>query len=237
GVQEQFYWLMLPFMKFKFKYLPFFLVMVTIVSVLVNIGNAYGIFGFSEPVQAFVHTLRFHYMSIGALLGYYLYFKRDQLLGLWIFSKKWLQLVLFTLLVMWYGFNTDSVFIKNTITLPLSLLYGWIIINVGSNPKNVIKIDNKIFDWIGQRTFGVYMMHMFVVYAVSFFFSKTQLFFGYFYLYIFVFYLMVFSITIALAHLSFKYFENPVMDWQKNLKYKFKTRREIKLATQEVRAS
>ena len=213
GVQEQFYWLLLPFMKYKFKHLPAFLITVIIVSVAVNIGNAYGIFGFGEQMSAFVHTLRLHFMAIGALLGYYLYYKREKLLGLWIFSKKWLQVGIFMLLVLWYGFKTDSLFIRNTITLPLSLLYGWIIINVGANPRNVIKLDNKVFDWIGQRTYGVYMMHMFVVYGVSFFFTKTQLFFDHFYLYIGAFYLMVFGITIGMAHLSFTYFEQPIIKW------------------------
>ena len=211
GVQEQFYWILLPFMKFKMKYFPAFLITVIVLSVFVSIGNAYGIFGLSKEWSAFVNTLRFHYMAIGALLGYLLFYRRDQLLGLWIFSKKWLQLIIFAFLVAWYGFKTDSVFIKNTITLPLSLLYGWIIINVGTNPKNIIKLDNKVFDWIGQRTFGIYLMHMFVVYIVSFFYLKTGLFANHFLLYIFSFYVMVFAITIGLAQLSFKYFEQPIM--------------------------
>ena len=198
-------------MKFKMKYFPAFLITVIVLSVFVSIGNAYGIFGLSKEWSAFVNTLRFHYMAIGALLGYLLFYRRDQLLGLWIFSKKWLQLIIFAFLVAWYGFKTDSVFIKNTITLPLSLLYGWIIINVGTNPKNIIKLDNKVFDWIGQRTFGIYLMHMFVVYIVSFFYLKTGLFANHFLLYIFSFYVMVFAITIGLAQLSFKYFEQPIM--------------------------
>jgi peptidoglycan/LPS O-acetylase OafA/YrhL len=217
GVQEQFYWLLLPFMKWRFKQLPAFLITVIVLSVFFSIGNAYDLFGFSEPVKAFVHTLRFHYMAIGALLGYYLFQDRDKLLGLWIFSKPWLQAVLFLTLAGWYAFETDSLFVKNTVTLPLSLLYGWLIINVGANPKNIIKIDNKLFDWIGQRTFGVYMMHMFVVYGVSFFFTKTQLFFDTFPLYISLYYIMVFGITILLAHISFTYFELPIMRWHKKI--------------------
>jgi peptidoglycan/LPS O-acetylase OafA/YrhL len=213
GVQEQFYWLLLPFMKYRFKYLPIFLISVIIISVFVSIANAYDVFGFGEGIKAFIHTLRFHYMAIGALLAYYLYYKREQLLGLWVFSKNWAQLLMFGILVAWYGYSTDSVFIKNTITLPLSLLYGWIIINVGSNPRNIIRIDNKVFDWIGQRTFGIYLMHMFIVYGVSFFFAKTHLFFNNFPMYITAFYIMVFGIGITLGHLSFKYFETPIMTW------------------------
>lgn len=213
GVQEQFYWLLLPFMKYRFKHLPKFLIAVIIISVIVSIANAYDAFGLSEGWKAFVHSLRFHYMAIGALLAYYLYYKREQLLGLWVFSKKWAQLLMFGILVMWYGYDTDSVFVKNTITLPLSVLYGWIIINVGSNPKNIIKLDNKVFDWIGQRTFGIYLMHMFIVYGVSFFFAKTHLFFNNFPLYIATFYAMVFGIGIFLGHMSFKYFETPIMEW------------------------
>ncbi|MFK7756614.1 MAG: acyltransferase family protein, partial [Flavobacteriales bacterium] len=211
GVQEQFYWLLLPFMKYKMKHLPVFLIGVIILSVAVSISNAYHLFGVSSEMEAFIHTLRFHYMAIGSLLGYYLVYNREKLLGMWVFSKKWIQVSLFLILVCWYGFKTDSIFIKNTITLPLSLLYGWIIINIGANPRNVIKLDNKVFDWIGQRTFGVYLMHMFVVYAVSFLYVKTRLFENNFTVYILSFYLLVFGVTIFLAHLSFKYLEQPLM--------------------------
>ena len=218
GVQEQFYWILIPFMKYRFKYLVPFLVAITILSIFTSIGNAYNLFGLSREMQAFVHTLRLHFMSIGALLGYYLYYKKEELLDLWIFSKKWLQVLLFTSLIAWYGFDTDSKFIKATITLPLSFLYGWLIINVAANSRNIIRLDNPIFDWIGQRTYGIYMIHMFVIYLVSFFFSKTEFLFEYFGLYIFCFYLMVFGLSIGLAHLLFTYFEQPIIQWVKQFR-------------------
>jgi peptidoglycan/LPS O-acetylase OafA/YrhL len=216
GAQEQFYWLLIPAMKKKLHLLPHLLIIATVVFVAINIANAYNVFGLSKGMQAFVHSLRFHYMTIGRLLGYFLYYKREKLLSLWVFSKPSLQILVFAILVSWYGFKTDSIFIKNPITLPMSLLYGWIVINVGANPKNVIKISNPVFEWIGQRTFGVYLMHMFVVYAISFVFTKTHLFLETFWLYQLTFYTLVFSITIFLAHLSFAYYERFFM----NLYYK-----------------
>jgi len=222
GAQEQFYWVLIPFMKYRFKYLVPFLIAITILSVFISIGNAYNLFGLSHEMQAFVHTMRLHFMSIGALLGYYLYYKKEKLLSLWIFSSKWMQIILFSSLVGWYGFNTDSQFIKSTITLPLSLLYGWLIINVAANPRNIIKLDNPFFDWIGQRTYGIYMMHMFVIYLVSFFFSKTGFLLENFGLYISCYYLMVFGMSIGLAHLSLTYFEQPIIKWTKRIDIKKK---------------
>ncbi|MBL4561483.1 MAG: acyltransferase [Labilibaculum sp.] len=215
GAQEQFYWLLIPFMKYKFKYLLKLLILISILSVLVSIGNSYNVFGLTEQGRAFVHTLRFHFMSIGALLAYMLYYKKGKLLSLWVFSRKWMQLILFLTLVAWYGFDTDSKFLKSTITLPLSLLYGWLIINIAANPKNIIKLDNKLFDWTGKRTYGIYMYHMFVLYLVSYFFSKTEFLFHNFSLYIICYYLLVFGITIGLAHFSFTYIETPIMRWTK----------------------
>lgn len=220
GVQEQFYWFLLPVMKRYMKKLPQLLTVVIILSVVVNIANAYNAFGLAPEWQAFVKTLRFHFMAIGSLLAYYLYYHREKLLNLWVFSSKIGQLTVFSLLIFWYGFKTDSVFIKNTITLPLSLLYGWIIINVGANPRNIIKLDHKILDWIGQRTFGIYMTHMFVVYLVSMFFMKTSLFAEHFALYILSFYTLVFGITITIGHFSLKFFEQPMMRIIKNCSWK-----------------
>ena len=76
-------------------------------------------------------------MGIGAILGYYLRYKKEKLLNLWVFSKVWMQIILTGLLVAWYGFKTSDQFINATITFPLSFLYGWLIINVSANPKNM----------------------------------------------------------------------------------------------------
>lgn len=211
GAQEQFYFFFLPFMKRNLKYLTTFLWILIGISIVVSIANAYNAFGLPKGLQQFVHTLRFHFMGIGAILGYYLRYKKEKLLSLWIFSKVWMQLFLAGLLVAWYCFKTSDQFINATITLPLSFLYGWLIINVSANPKNIIKIDNKYLDWVGQRTYGVYMYHMFIVYAVSFFFSRTGFLTSHYVAYIILFYALVFGITITLAHLSFEYFEKPII--------------------------
>ena len=143
GAQEQFYFFFLPFMKKYFKYLTTFLWILIFVSIFVSIANVYNLFGLSKGWREVVHTLRFHFMGIGAVLGYYLRYKKEKLLSLWIFSKVWMQLLLAGLLVGWYAYKTGDKFINATITFPLSFLYGWLIINVSANPKNIIKIDNK----------------------------------------------------------------------------------------------
>lgn len=230
GAQEQFYFALLPFMKKRISQMPLFLWLIIGLSIAISIANAYNLFQLPPSWQSFIHTLRFHFMGIGALLGYYLRYRKERLLSLWIFSRKWMQWILAGLLVGWYAWKTDSIMVKATITFPLSFLYGWLIINVSSNPKNIIRIDNKIFDWIGQRTYGVYMFHMFIVYAVSFFFSKTGFFSTNYALYIVSFYLLVFGITIVLAHLSFTFIEKPILAWYKALRKKEKKHsREVEL--------
>lgn len=93
--------------------------------------------------------------------------------------------------------------------------YGWLIINVAANPRNIIKPDNKLFDWIGQRTYGIYMYHMFVLYLISCFFSTTEFLFHNFSLYIICYYLLVFGITTGVSHFSFTYIEKPIIRWTK----------------------
>jgi len=213
GAQEQFYFFFLPFIKKYMNYIQVFLWILIAISIVVNIANALDAFPISEGWKWFINTLRFHFMGIGAILGYYLKYKKEQLLSLWVFSKKWLQLFLAALLVAWYSFKTSSQLINATVTFPLSFLYGWLIINVSSNPKNIIRIDHKILDWIGQRTYGIYMYHMFVVYAVTFFFVKTQFLQEHYAAYMAVFYTLVFGITIGLSHLSYTYMEQPIISW------------------------
>ncbi|NJX14681.1 acyltransferase family protein [Tamlana crocina] len=216
GIQEQFYLYFLPFIKSKMKYIQIFLWLIIITSALIYILISIESVPLSKNIKKLIkNTLNLHFMGFGALMGYYLKRHKEKLLSLFIFSKKWPQFILAFLIVGWYSIKTYSPVLDAVLSLPLSLLFGWLIINVSSNPNNIIKIDYKILDWIGQRTYGIYMYHMFVIYAISFFFLKTSLFLNNLILYQITYYCLVLGITVFVASLSYKYFETPIIKWHK----------------------
>jgi len=90
-----------------------------------------------------------------------------------------------------------------------ALIYLVIIINVSANSKTLINLENKIFDFIGRISYGIYVYHVTVMIFLSlimkhiFNFKATNSILDY---------VLVFGITIistfSIAYLSFNYFES-----------------------------
>jgi len=91
------------------------------------------------------------------------------------------------------------------------VLYSWIIVNVSSNPRNVIPIENRWFDYLGVISYGIYMYHMVAIYTTSALFKNTDWWRGSLALYCAAYYALALGLTILLAHFSYRYFELPFL--------------------------
>ena len=58
------------------------------------------------------------------------------------------------------------------LVVPTGLLFAWLIINVSINPNKLLGLDIGVFNYLGKISYGLYMYHMIVIYAISFLASK-----------------------------------------------------------------
>ena len=91
------------------------------------------------------------------------------------------------------------------------VLYCWLIVNVAANPASVVPVGARAFDYLGTISYGIYMLHMLAVYAASELFKRTSWWHGSLVLYSLGYYLAAFALTFLLAHLSYRYFEQPFL--------------------------
>ena len=80
-----------------------------------------------------------------------------------------------------------------------SVLFGIIILNLASNPKFSNVLENRVTNYLGTISYGMYMYHpiiIFIAIKVALIFSSVS-----------IIYLLSFIVTIFISHLSFKYFE------------------------------
>ncbi len=152
----------------------------------------------------FLGTFRFHNMAIGALFGYLLYFGLD-----WYkasnFSRPITQIA-FLALVGYYYLIGIEVVPSFVMSIVLSFIYGCIFINVSSLERPVVNLEIQPFVYLGQISYGLYMYHPFVSYALRYLLPRLNLPLDYVAFSV-LYYGLLFGITIAVSAFSYRTFE------------------------------
>jgi len=198
GVEEQFYafW---PWIIEKSKRLLLFLIVFPLffilLKVVLRISNA------PSGIITFFNYTRFGCMAIGAL-GAYLYFNKNNKFKQ-LFEKKWIEASawLLLLIVALNKFHITSIIDHEIISI-VTLV---IIINQIGNPNKMLNLENKVFDYLGQISYGLYIFHPLVIYWMSFLINQIGI--ENKSLKQFIIYLTVFAGTVIIAHFSYHNFE------------------------------
>jgi peptidoglycan/LPS O-acetylase OafA/YrhL len=205
GIEEQFYLFIAP--------LLFVMPLKHSVRFLLVFTSLYFILYFSEWISFLKnYNMPFFYFSFSGLCSILL-----------LNIKIKLQLHRAILFVIFILYFTTSIFINNLsntfYNLFSMLLFGLVICALAEKPIKIL--ENKLLNYLGKISYGVYMYHAIMMQVAGFIFLKFSIHLKISSLScILFFYLLVFSFTILTAHLSYKYFESYFLNLKKVLKFK-----------------
>ena len=202
GVEEQFY-LFWPWIAKKSNNLVAVLIIFIAVFIAAKIGFRILLAqtGVVWPSTAIDYT-RFECMAIGALGAVFFYkqlpiFLRLAFLQL-VQAAAWGVIVLMAT----NQYHISSLF-DDDITAGIAVV---LIVNVAANPKTLVRLDYKAFDFLGKISFGIYVYHPLILFACFRLFAGfiTQLNNAGKYIFLFSFVLIV---TVITAWASYEFFE------------------------------
>lgn len=212
GVEEVFYLIWAPLFKFVKKNILAILLGVIFIK---TIMQAIPLMVEMPAVYTMlVNTLSFEAMAIGGLGAYFIFTTRKTV-GSQIYYRKPIQILVYILLFVFLFFNKniDNVVWKFFFATPIlgnfvvNLIFIYLILGVSVAENKVLKLENKIFSYLGEISYGIYMYHMSVLVVVILLLQKIA------HLLhpiaeVILFYGLTTIGVILVSHLSKKYFED-----------------------------
>lgn len=219
GVEEQFYLVWAPLVKYLRQY--FIAICLAIIVLKISLMQYCIAFFPTSWVTAFVATLQFECMAIGGLGAYWLFHGGKVAENIW-FSKP-IQILVFLLIGsqifahialnnsdLWLSKIWQFAFNGIPYSIISNLLFLYLILNIAQNPKRIINTDNKILHFLGEISYGLYMYNPLVINLVVKVFAKKlqalpQP------IFLIAMYLLTMLVLVIVSYLSFRFFEKPIL--------------------------
>lgn len=224
GVEEIFYLFWAPILKFNFKKIGCIISLLFLLKICLNIWSYLNLN--QNWLAQTIALLQFEAMFIGGLGAVYLLNRKKTISSSMSFSKP-IQVLVFFFLVLRVLFSeflvenyTFGAFLFGTPVvsrLILICVFAWLIINVSINEKSLIKLRSNKLEYLGDISYGIYMYHMLVLFAIVFLGNRLVDIENE-YLQFTTFYLLAIPIIIIVSSISKKYFEDYFLKKKKKLK-------------------
>lgn len=212
GVEEQFYLMWAPIVKYLKRYIAPAICTVVVLSAALSI---FGHFHYAPDnnIGRLITTLKFHCMGMGGIFAYYFYHRSSERTGL--LHSTWLLYALqaLTIAAILTSLSTGLAAVDELIR---SIIFSFLLLAVASQNLQASGRAGML-NYLGKISYGIYMYHMLVDYALRTVFSKIHLAaLSNGYAFLGIYFLILLTSTIVLAGISYRFLEQPIIQWGKN---------------------
>jgi peptidoglycan/LPS O-acetylase OafA/YrhL len=175
GIEEQFYiiwpWVMRLKEKSYIKLILFFILIIPMGKIFLIFINKIFHNHFIEILSKVVTTTRFDCMAIGAFFGVLAFSKQIKIgkidINYNMFCSKKIQIISYLLLFSIFLISHFTTLANPFFNFALyPTLFAICILNLSTNPKTIINLENKITNYIGLISYSIYLNHMIVLYLL-----------------------------------------------------------------------
>jgi len=209
GVEEQFYLLWPWFVKLNRNKL-IVKILIFVVAFFILKSSLWYICGHDYWLYDFMSVTRFHCMLLGAA-GALMFYQKKQ----WFIrfcSDKWIQgLSWISGILIGTGLLKLPAPLTSEITAVISLII--IIGQVQTDYKVWINLEKEWFDFLGKISYGIYLIHPFVILLFVYLYSNLNLSDE---ILTALLYVSVLITTIVVSYISYQYYEKPFLKLKKS---------------------
>jgi len=212
GVEEQFY-LFWPWVVKHSERLLRYAIIICIVMVIAKYTTycvsicKFGIGGGKYLIYRLLSVTRFQCMMVGAI-GAILFNRQSKFIM--FFCKKYIQILLWIFLIAFpfYSKCMPSVTIDEFIAIvSLGLIVGQV------SSRGVINLENRVCDFIGKISYGIYVIHPLLLFLLSKLWKSLDFQWPALLQCVAIFTLSI-SLTVLVAFLSYRYFEGIILRYK-----------------------
>jgi peptidoglycan/LPS O-acetylase OafA/YrhL len=218
GVEEQYYLMWPPLFKRFYRSLPLLLTVLFVVFSTLYTICTLELFPGPKELGKVLSSLQFHYMALGGLAAWWLYWYPDQVKNQWLFKSSGAQFFGIALIASYFLLFERTNVRDALMVVPLGVLFTWLLLTVAWVRNGLVKssLIGRLFEKGGEISYGMYFLHMIVVYPTTLLFkpllkwglSDLVLITGY--------YSVVLFGTFVGATLSYRLFEAPISRLRKS---------------------
>lgn len=219
GVEEQFY-LVWPLLILLFRKYLFILLVIIFVGIsglpffLDFIHSHSSLFNNKEDLFSHIHSFVVHFkinsMAIGGIFAYA--FKHNKKWFNFAYNKIFILFICSVILFLWIS----GIVITSMSDEVYSIFFGLIIFSLSTSPKPFYLIENKVFNFLGSISYGLYVYHwiiiVFFIYILKLFIPNYKEEMMLFNIYL---YALTITFTILISYFSFRYLEKPLLQIKK----------------------
>jgi peptidoglycan/LPS O-acetylase OafA/YrhL len=216
GVEEQFYWIWAPLLKFLKNQVLLALSLVLVIKCLL-IGYVTHYLPEGNLFREVVLALKFELMAIGGIGSWCYFVGRVSFVNSLTSRPTTIQILFLSMLTIRITFHDTmcqySSFYTSIFNTPVlnTLIEGglflWLIMNTALNPQALFKFKNKTLDFLGEISYGIYMYQMLIIFGIILvgkkWLAQSGLLFG-----TLIYYIIASLLVVAVSYISKRGFED-----------------------------
>jgi peptidoglycan/LPS O-acetylase OafA/YrhL len=208
GVEEQFY-LFWPLVVNKLKNIPFFL----FIFIFTYIFLTYGLHLFARSFwYQIIRLTSFDCMAFGAFGACLVFYKSKYLRYIY---HPFVQVAAIVLVLV-------PEFYYKVVNIPrpvrseyFGILFLVVILNVSTNSRSILILENKVLDYLGRISYGIYVYHMLIISILAMLLHPYLSVIGSVDFYVLMYASVVFA-TLAISSISYFYYESRFLKLKKS---------------------
>jgi peptidoglycan/LPS O-acetylase OafA/YrhL len=159
----------------------------------------------------YLMQFRIEAMAIGGLAAWLVFNNKQRILSVIfhpITEKFILAIMLIHILFLPSGLQEATVLEQEIVNYEVYILYALVILTVSCNPNGILKLENRVLDYLGRLSYSIYAYHVVIIFLVYVAIEWSGITFHNTFVENLILYTIVILLTLGASAVSYRWYES-----------------------------